>query len=108
MESDVAAQTHLTTPEKIRQNLLDRFALQQMPEITPEDITVTQFRDKVTVRITHRYKERLYRDRYLRWTSIKRQKYRLSLRIKISGDTGKASPPYHLTRNDLHLQDVFA
>lgn len=64
MESDVAAQTTLTTPAKIRQNLLDRFALQQMPEITPEDITITQFRDKVTVRITHRYKERLYRDRF--------------------------------------------
>jgi len=64
MESDVAAQTALITPAKIRQNLLDRFALQQMPEITPEDITVTQFRDKITVRITHRYKERLYRDRF--------------------------------------------
>ena len=64
MESDVVAQTNLTNPAKIKQDLLDRFALQQMPEITADEIIVTQFRDKYTIRITHRYKERLYQDRF--------------------------------------------
>ena len=64
MKSDIAAQTKLTNPVKIKQGLLGRFKIQQMPEITPDEITVTQLRDKFTIKITHQYKEHLFKERY--------------------------------------------
>lgn len=64
MKSATAVQTNLTNPSKIKKDLLDRFELQQMPEITPDEIIVTQSQDKFTIRITHQYKEHLFKDRY--------------------------------------------
>jgi len=57
MKSYTAVQTNLTNPAKIKKDLLDRFELQQMPEITPDEIIVTKSQDKFTIRITHQYKE---------------------------------------------------
>lgn len=64
LESDLASQVSFTTPEKIKSDLLTRFALQQMPEITPDEIMITQADDKYTVRITHQYRERIIQDKY--------------------------------------------
>ena len=35
-----------------------------MPEITADEITVTQSYDKYNVRITHQYKEQIMEDKY--------------------------------------------
>lgn len=64
VESELEAQVKSTTPENIKQNLLDRFNLQQMPEITADEITVTQSGDKYNVRIQHQYKERIIKDKH--------------------------------------------
>ena len=64
LESDMAAQAHIITAEKIKKDLLHRFELQNMPEITPDEITVIQTDDAFKVRITHQYKERIIKDKY--------------------------------------------
>ena len=64
LSSDLAAQADMTSSEKIKNDLLKRFKLQQMPEITADEITVTQSYDKYNVRITHQYKEQIMEDKY--------------------------------------------
>lgn len=64
LKSDLNIQANIANPEKIKIFLLDSLKLQQMPEITPDEITVTQLDDKYIVRITHQYQERIIQDRY--------------------------------------------
>lgn len=64
LESDLAAQANIITAEKIKKDLLHRFELQNMPEITPDEVMVTQTNDEFKVRITHQYKERIIKDKY--------------------------------------------
>jgi hypothetical protein len=64
LESDLAAQANIITAEKIKKDLLHRFELQNMPEITPDEVMVTQTNDEFIVRITHQYKERIIKDKY--------------------------------------------
>jgi hypothetical protein len=52
------------TPDKIKSDLLDRYALKDIPEITDDDITVTETSDKFIVRIQHEFKVRIILDKY--------------------------------------------
>jgi hypothetical protein len=52
------------TPEKIKSDLLDRFALKGMPEITADEITVTESDVNYNVRIQHQFKEQIIMDKY--------------------------------------------
>jgi hypothetical protein len=63
ISSDFAVQADMITSEKIKNDLLKRFELQHMPEITADEITVTQLYDKYNVRIAHQYKEQIIEDK---------------------------------------------
>ncbi len=64
LSSDLAAQADMTTPEKIKNDLLKRFELQHMPEITADEVTVTQSYNEYNVKITHQFKEQIWEDKY--------------------------------------------
>jgi hypothetical protein len=64
LSSDLGAQAGMTSPEKIKSDLLKRFELQHMPEITADEITVTQSLNNYHVRITHQYREKIIEDKY--------------------------------------------
>ena len=64
LEMDLTSQAGIMTAAKIKQGLLHRFELQNMPEITPDEIMVTQTADAFKVRITHQYSERIIKDKY--------------------------------------------
>jgi hypothetical protein len=64
LSSDLTAQADMTTSEKIKNDLLKRFELQHMPEITSDEVTVTPSYKKFNVRVTHQYKEQIWEDKY--------------------------------------------
>jgi hypothetical protein len=66
LEADtVKAQAESTvTSDKIKRDLLNRYALKDIPEITDDDITVTETSDNFIVRIQHEFKVRIILDKY--------------------------------------------
>jgi hypothetical protein len=52
------------TPEIIRSYLLNRFALKGIPEITADEIIITETDVNCNVRIRHQFKERIIKDKY--------------------------------------------
>jgi len=54
----------MTGAENIRAELLNRFELERVPEITPAEITVTQAADQYHVRVAHRYRVKIIMDQY--------------------------------------------
>jgi hypothetical protein len=66
LETDVLkAQAESTiTPEKIKIDLLNRLLSENIPEVTEEDVTVTETSDKYIVRVQHLFVEKIIGDKY--------------------------------------------
>ncbi len=66
LETDVLkAQAESTiTPEKIKIDLLNRLLAQDVPEITEEDVTITETSDKYIVRVHHQFIEKIVGSKY--------------------------------------------
>lgn len=52
------------TPEIIRSYLLNSFALKGLPEITADEIIITETDVNCNVRILHQFKEQIIKDKY--------------------------------------------
>lgn len=66
LETDVLkAQAESTiTAEKIKIDLLNRLLAENIPEITEEDVTVTETSDKYIVQVQHLFAEKIIGDKY--------------------------------------------
>jgi hypothetical protein len=66
LETDVLkAQAESTiTPEKIKIDLLNRLLAQNIPEITEDEVTVTETSDKYIVQVQHLFREKIVGNKY--------------------------------------------
>jgi hypothetical protein len=64
LKSDIFFQISAKNQEKIKTELLNLLGKANLPEVTSDEITVTEADDKYNVRVKHQYKEKILKDRY--------------------------------------------
>jgi len=64
LKSDAFFRVYASSAENIKAELLNRFELEKLPEIKPDEIIVTAEDDRYNVRVTHHYEEKIIMDKY--------------------------------------------
>ena len=64
LKSDSFFQLYAINSDNIKAELLNRFELEKVPEVTADEITVTETGDRFDVRVTHHYEEKIIMDKY--------------------------------------------
>lgn len=64
LKSDSYFQLYAISADNIKAELLNRFELEKVPEITADEITVTDAGDRFDVRVTHHYEQKIILDKY--------------------------------------------
>ncbi|MGP8153579.1 MAG: DUF4845 domain-containing protein [Smithella sp.] len=64
LKSDMFLQVSAKNPENLKKELLNRLGIENISEVTADEITVTKVLDKYNVRIKHQYMEKILKDRY--------------------------------------------
>jgi hypothetical protein len=64
IKSDTLFLNNAKNPESIKTKLLKSLAIVNVPEVTPDEITITKDDNKYIVRIKHPYREKILNDWY--------------------------------------------
>lgn len=64
LKSDSYFQLYAISADNIKAELLNRFELEKVPEITADEITVTPSADRFDVRVKHHYEEKIILKKY--------------------------------------------
>ena len=65
IEADLYLKGRKTTPEEVKKMLVTSFKNQDLPEITIDEITITQENNKYNVRVQHQFKEQMWSNLYI-------------------------------------------
>ena len=64
LKSDSFFQLYAINSDNIKTELLNRFELEKVPEVTADEITVTEAGDRFDVRVIHHYERKIIMDKY--------------------------------------------